>query len=341
MNPLKLTRYLTVYGLAHAIVDASCILLVLGGIDVKENLPTFIIIYNTLAFGLQLPFGLLLDKLQRPGIFAMAGCSLLIISLMLVLHPFAATIIAGIGNALFHVGGGTVSLNLKPGKAALPGVFVAPGGIGLFAGGLVAKFYGYPYKPFIILLLTSILLIFLIRKAPVSYETRKEKPVDYTALAVLFLLITVCIRSAVGLSVSFPWKSDIALLVTLTVFITLGKGLGGFIADYFGWIKISVGGLAISAIIMFWGAHYPMLGIFGMFLFNFTMPVTLVAISNMLPGRPGFSFGLTTLAILAGAFPNYLNFSHLLPKEIELLLLTLCSALCLFLGLRLYFNSYK
>jgi hypothetical protein len=42
-----------------------------------------------------------------------------------------------------------------------------------------------------------------------------------------------------------------------------------------------------------------------MFLFNFTMPITLVAISNTLPGRPGFSFGLTTLALIIGVIPTY------------------------------------
>lgn len=341
MNPLKLTSCLAVYGLSHAIVDASCILLVLGGIDVKENLLTYIILYNCLAFGLQLPFGLILDQLQRPSIFAMMGCSLLIIALMLVFHPLLATIMAGLGNALFYAGGGTIALNLKPGKAALPGVFVAPGGIGLFVGGIVSKFYGYPYKIFIVMLFVAIVLIFLVRKAPVFYETKKDKPVDYRLLIIILLLLTVCIRSTVGLTVSFPWKSDLSLLVLLTACIALGKALGGFIADYFGWMKVTVGGLATSAVMMFWGTQYPILGMAGMFLFNFTMPVTLVAISNILPGRPGFSFGLTTLAILAGAFPSYVKFGHVISNDIVILILTLLSALCLLFGLKFYLRNFK
>jgi hypothetical protein len=47
------------------------------------------------------------------------------------------------------------------------------------------------------------------------------------------------------------------------------------------------------------------LWIFGIFLFNMTMPITLVVISNTFQGRQGFAFGLTTLALIIGALPYY------------------------------------
>jgi MFS transporter, FSR family, fosmidomycin resistance protein len=341
LNTLKLTTYLSVYGFAHAVVDASCMLLIFGGLDVKGDLLTYIILYNTLAFGMQMPFGFILDKLHSPNISAMIGCILLIIALMFPYHPLMAISLAGIGNALFHVGGGTISLNLKPGKAFIPGVFVAPGGIGLFAGLLISKYYGFPYKIFIILLFTVTILIYFLKKPAISYSTQKEKPIDYFLLTVFLVLITVCIRSLVGLSVHFPWKSDISLLVLLTISIALGKGIGGLIADYFGWIRVSVGCLVISALLIFWGPTYPLLGILGMFLFNFTMPVTLVTISNMLPGKPGFSFGLTTLAILLGVVPSYVSPSLFPIKDVILLLLTLISAVCLWIGLTFYFRNLR
>lgn len=341
MNTLKLTTYLAVYGFAHAIVDASCMLLIFGGLDVKENLISYIILYNTLAFGMQIPFGIILDKLHIPDICAMIGCIILIMALMLPIHPLMATTLAGIGNALFHVGGGTISLNLKPGKASIPGVFVAPGGIGLFAGLLISKYYGFPYKSFIILLLAATILIYFLKKPAISYSTKTENPINYLVLTVFLVLITICIRSMVGFSVYFPWKSDMSLLVLLTISIAFGKGIGGFIADYFGWIKVAVGCLVISALLIFWGAKYPLLGILGMFLFNFTMPVTLVTISNMFPGKPGFSFGLTTLAILMGVVPSYLSPISFPLKDVFILLLTLISALCLWIGLTLYIRNLR
>jgi hypothetical protein len=41
----------------------------------------------------------------------------------------------------------------------------------------------------------------------------------------------------------------------------------------------------------------------GLLLFNITMPLTLVAVWGQLPSRPGFAFGLTTLALLRAARP--------------------------------------
>ena len=176
----------------------------------------------------------------------------------------------------------------------------------------------------------------ILKSPPVFYGIKKEKKVNFLVLAILLLLITICIRSAVGLSTEFPWKSNITLLIMLTLSVALGKALGGFLADYFGWIKIAVGGLALSALLLFFGTQFPVSGIAGTFLFNLTMPVTLVAISNLLPGKPGFSFGLTTFALAAGALPGFFRYKNFLSGGPVILILILLSAVILFIGLRLY-----
>jgi FSR family fosmidomycin resistance protein-like MFS transporter len=336
LKTLKIVTYLSVYGITHALVDASCILLILGGIDVKDNLLTYILLYNILAFGLQMPLGLLIDKVRMPVVSAIIGCSILVIALMMFFHPLTAVILAGVGNALFHVGGGTISLNLKFGKASLPGVFVAPGGIGLFVGGMIASFYGFPYRIFVGLLLGMISIMLLLKSPGIVYQTKKRENPNYLVIVILLLLITVCIRSIVGLSVSYPWKSNVTLSILLILAISLGKGIGGFLADYFGWIKITVSGLMISAILFHWGTQFPILGLTGMFLFNMTMPVNLVAISNMLPDRPGFSFGLTTFAIVLGAIPTYFQSRNFLSGEAITLIFIIVSAISLFIGLNLH-----
>jgi MFS transporter, FSR family, fosmidomycin resistance protein len=337
----KITAYLIVYGLSHALVDASCILLLLGRIDVQAELLTYIIIYNLLAFGLQLPFGWIIDRIHKPVLSAVLGCIVLSLGLMLFTHPLVAIILAGIGNALFHVGGGTISLNLKPGKAALPGVFVAPGAIGLFAGGVLLKLYGFHPAIFVGFLICMGLIIFLLKSPPIFYETKKSHAVNYLVLTIVLLLITICIRSVVGLSINFPWKTNMTLLILLTAGIALGKGLGGFLADRFGWIKITVGGLALSALMLFFGAQFAVAGIVGLFLFNLSMPVTLVAISNVLPGRPGFSFGLTTFAIIAGAFPTFFKTKTFFSETTVILILVAVSSIILFLGLKQYYKHFK
>lgn len=332
----KVATYLLVYGFAHALVDASCIILLLGGIDVKGDLLTYILIYNLLAFGLQLPFGWILDRIQQPVFSAALGCIILSLALLSFIHPLTAVILAGTGNALFHVGGGTISLNLRPGTAAIPGLFVAPGGIGLFAGSIILKINGFHPEFFVVFLLVMGLIIFLVKSPPVCYEIKKAKAVNYLTLTILLLLITICIRSAVGLSVAFPWKSNMTLLILLTVSIALGKGLGGFLADYFGWIKITVSGLALSALLLFFGPQFATAGIVGLFFFNLTMPVSLVAISNLLPGRPGFSFGLTTFAMIAGALPTFFRTKSFLSNSPVILFLIILSTIILFIGLKRY-----
>jgi len=335
MKTSGIAACLTVYGIAHALVDAACITLLLGGVDVREHLLLYILLYNVLAFGLQLPFGWLTDRLHQPVLAAITGVVIVSISLMLFLHPMAAIILAGIGNALFHVGGGTIALNLRPGKAALPGLFVAPGGVGLVAGGLILKLYGFHPLFFALPLLSMGVLLLLVKSPQILYEIKATKLGTYLDMAILFLMITICIRSMVALSIEFPWKSNIDLLIVLTAAIALGKGLGGFLADAFGWMKIAVGGLLIAAILLIAGPQMALAGMAGMFFFNLTMPVTLVAISNTMPGKPGFAFGLTTLAIVVGALPTFFPTKALIAVNPVIFTLIIISALSLYLGLKL------
>jgi FSR family fosmidomycin resistance protein-like MFS transporter len=107
----------------------------------------------------------------------------------------------------------------------------------------------------------------------------------------------------VGLAVVLPWKANITLAVVLVAMVFAGKAVGGLLADRFGWAKVAVGSLVIATPLLVLGPNVAAVAILGMFLFNFTMPITLTALSNLLPGRPGLSFGLTCLALLAGALP--------------------------------------
>jgi hypothetical protein len=67
--------------------------------------------------------------------------------------PFAAVIFAGIGNALFYIGGGTISLSLIPRKATAPGIFVAPGALGVLVGTLLGKSGNFSAWPLLLALI--------------------------------------------------------------------------------------------------------------------------------------------------------------------------------------------
>ncbi len=92
----------------------------------------------------------------------------------------------------------------------------------------------------------------------------------------------------------------------------------------------------ISAPLLAFGAAIPDAATLGIFLFNFTMPITLVAISNTLPGRPGFSFGLTTLALIIGVLPTYAGAGSFLSQSPSVFAIIISSAIVLYYALFLY-----
>lgn len=338
-----ITNNLLVYGSTHALIDATSVAVLFAGAEYTHmepvNLFYLIILYNILAFALQAPFGFMTDKLRIPIGVAIAGCVLTAISAVIFRMPLLAVCFAGIGNALFHVGGGVISLNMNDGKATVPGIYVAPGALGLLVGGLIGKSGYFMPWPFIVLLILAMISIYLVKCPTINYESNVEVNNNYLELIIILLLASISIRSFIGLAVSFPWKSNLSLLYVLTFAVVFGKAFGGILADKFGWINVSVAGLILSAPLMAFGTDYPIMAIPGVFLFNMTMPVTLAAIANKFPGRAGFAFGLTTLALIFGALFTFTEFKLLFKTGWFVFATILISAFTLNKGLNLYFAN--
>ena len=114
-NRMKtISTNLFVYGIAHFLVDAVCIGVLFSLLHQQifsDTVITYLfIIYNLLAFGLQVIIGFFVDNLKAPRSSALLGLILTGIAAVLFASlPVLAVVIAGIGNALFHVGGGIVS----------------------------------------------------------------------------------------------------------------------------------------------------------------------------------------------------------------------------------------
>jgi len=125
--------------------------------------------------------------------------------------------------------------------------------------------------------------------------------------ACLALLAVVATRSAVGAGLVLPWKSVPEAAWALTVIVVAGKAVGGWLADRYGRGLVGVGALtAAAALIGLAPAHTPA-GLVALLAVNVTMPITLVALADGIPGKPGFAFGLTCLALVAGALPFLLG----------------------------------
>ena len=76
--------------LAHLLVDALCAGAMLGPLGASADLPTLILLYNTLAFSTQCLVGVAADKLRKHGVFAVAALLAVAAGAMLPLPPLAS-----------------------------------------------------------------------------------------------------------------------------------------------------------------------------------------------------------------------------------------------------------
>lgn len=327
-----------VYGIAHAFVDASCAALVFYASATGRIPPaaavSAVFVYNTLAFASQPLFGWFVTDVMTARTWARVGAALTAAAFFLSLVQAAfwpAVALAGLGNAIFHLGGGVTSLRFEPGKATLPGIFVAPGAAGLVAGIWMGSNQWAAWLPAAAL----ILLVPLLRAAPsmeVARTDRLRVETGVLGFAIGALFAVVAVRAFIGAGLVLPWKSDPALLWLLTAAVVLGKASGGFLSDRYGRVLVGVGALTVSVPLLVFGPSWAALGIAGMFLFNMTMPVTLVAMADAMPERPGFAFGLTCLGLFVGALPLTLHLVGGLDATVAGVLV-LFSAALLWLGL--------
>jgi MFS transporter, FSR family, fosmidomycin resistance protein len=298
---------------AHFAVDACCalcaaLLLSSWGVSPAEFYK-LVMLYNLVAFGSQPLFGWLLDlgKCQREGmitgvLLTAAGCVVAVGSLV------PAVLLLGSGNALFHVGAGAGIYTMSEGKAAPSGVFVAPGAVGLFAGGaLGATSWLSPYYAAIALLLIAWGLL-RIPVAGLQLATERnhiiQRPrTSYCCIVLLLLLLVVASRSFIGFSLPVPWKGMGGASLMLLAMAFAGKSLGGYLVDRIGWtISCSALLLLMSVLAVFY-QHSFAAACISLFCVQATTGVTLVATQSLFPGFPAFSFGLPCVALLAGGYP--------------------------------------
>ena len=187
---------------------------------------------------MQLPIGIVADKINKNAICSAVGCLLVAIAFGFVNYCCIACLIAGMGNAMFHIGGGIDVLNISNKKATLSGIFVSTGALGIFLGRKINSigFNNY-YIVILLLLISSILLFGLCNKIKSKVNNSKMKTIKLSKnklIAIICIFITVCIRSYVGMILSFDWKSNFIFVLLSILGVVFGKVLGGIIGDKIG-----------------------------------------------------------------------------------------------------------
>ena len=159
-----------IFAASHLVVDMACFSVLMGGfyrgVDGLAEVAAGFLLYNALAFALQLPLGFLADKVRvAPSRWAVSGCLLVVVGLLFLVPPGASPALCwvslslcALGNALFHIGGGIDSLVNAGGRFARSGVFISFGALGVALGTLMGK-SGFFWTPWVVLLLLAAVVV--------------------------------------------------------------------------------------------------------------------------------------------------------------------------------------
>jgi FSR family fosmidomycin resistance protein-like MFS transporter len=224
------------------------------------------------------------------------------------------------------------------GRAAPAGVFVAPGALGLGLGIILGrKILTVPLWPFYFAVAAASLAVLLVATRDEPAKVAPAGPITsrYAVLLIVGLLaLSVAVRSLVGTVGCDACARGFFLMVAIPLAAFVGKLVGGFLADRFGWIDLATVALLASAPLLAFSGGDLWLALPGLLIFQMTMPVTLAAAFRAMPSRPGFGFGVLCLALVAGTLPAYLP-GGWRPQGLALFLLVLGSAAVLYLALRM------
>ena len=346
------------YALCHFVVDFACVSSMLcavsrvlgeSGQGSMEVVALSILLYDIVAFTLQLPIGIALDQLDKNSYAALLSYALVGAGVVLSLVPIAllewpAILLLAIGNALFHSAGGLSVLNISQKHAGPSGIFIATGAIGVFLGTQSAQMGRLQIAfSLLVLLFLCALITLVVQKVNKKYWNVHNVTFDIprlssnTLLAIALLSFVVALRSYVGMVMAFPWKSEMLLLVLSILGVFAGKALGGVVADRIGFRTTAIFSLIVAATLFVPSWEIPVMGLMGIFFFNFTMSITLASLANILPNAKGTAFGLASFSLAVGALPALVGFRFEHP--VMLSGISLVSALALGVGLTLVKDS--
>ena len=329
---------LTLYTVCHFLVDWACIFLLTGSL--RQAVPTrewwlwLILTYNSCAFALQLPLGVVADRIGRGWRTAALGAALVAAGSLCAPIPLLACVVAGVGNALFHLGGGQEVLLLSGAQAGPSGVFVASGAVGVWLGVFCARIGAIsPLIPVPVMLAAAFLLNRMGRRETGESRTWNGDMAAVPLLGAGLLTLTIVLRSWVGTQMAFPWKAGLwGLAVVLAV--AAGKALGGLLGDRLGWGRTGLITLLLAAVCFLPSFRFAGAGLAASVLFNTTMAITLAALARTFGAEHcGAAFGLTTFALFLGLIPDLLRLPDWGASPLGLCLGCLASAVLLTAGL--------
>ena len=307
-DPEARVKMLPILTMTHPLVDAcSMSVLAAGGMSWSR-----ILMYNAVAFALQLPMGVALDA--RPMFLRAA---FLAGTCLVCAATLAAAFGAGgwgvlfavcLGNAIFHLTAGKHVLEAHGGRSGPIGLFISTGALGLLAGRLGVERAAAASLPVFALLLAACVVVAgrnigwrastvgrVVPNAP------RTPVVPVLILAGLFVLVAW--RSWAGLEATRLTATQGTFLLLAGAAVTWGgKAAGGYLAERIGRWTVTAASVCGSAALAF--ACSPQNALAWLALLFVaqlaTGPVLSLAYDNM-DGKGGTAFGLNCLGLFAGS----------------------------------------
>lgn len=305
----------TVYAFAHFATEAACFFWLYRYLTTSA---LWALVYDVLVFVPQLFLGLYADrhpewKAGPLGLALMGGVlalsPLLSRILPLDLWRIPLFLILTAGNCMVHVAGAEATARGADGKMGPAGFFVGGGSFGLISGRLL----GAAQRDILLLIPLLLLAAAIVLTRRDHDPVRMAKPAEGFRVSsgrgigtiVTLAFLTVAVRAYIGYAIPTGWIENNAQLVTLYVFMGIGKMLGGVLADHIGARRVSVLSLALALPLLIIGSRHMLISLLGVLLFSMTMAISFGILLSLFPELPGFAFGITTFALSIGTMPAF------------------------------------
>ena len=295
----------SIYAFIHFSVEIACFYFLFDRLSVSPVWWALALLYDAIAFLPQSFLGILQDRFPKWNI-GFAGAILMLLALVMP-WDITALILISMGNAMIHISGAVHTLQDSHGKIAPNAVFVGGGSFGVIAGQLL----GGLHLPYLVAIPIALICIscFLLWQMP-QIHALPGSPSQFhigshlsTGFIVLLAGIAVAIRSYIGYAIPTEWNKTVPQTIMLFICMGLGKSLGGILADNIGYRKTTWISLLGGLPFLLFGNNNMAVSLIGVALFSMTMPITIAILSSRFPKRPGFAFGITTVALFVGVVP--------------------------------------
>ena len=315
------TKYKTAigFGLAHGFNDfiAGYLLAYLSIHSTNLQVVTLAFLgYSIIAFGGQLPAGVLLDKTKHLKTFSIIAIAGLLLAVgASYFNILVAIFFSSIASTFIHVCGGAACYLSDKNNAALSGIFTSPGVFGVISGGILGAM-SYPIFYFYFLLIPLCILIIWIVQMKIPHYKSLDTTTDSTSSAtidvhdffMLTLLAAIAFRSLLWNLLHIMCFNDKKWLLGLGISAALGKLLGGYITYKIPWKKYVFFSMIGTVLLLNINIKNLWLFCIAVALLQSAVPITLLLMQNYLKNQPATATGLSLgIAIVLAGIPTYIE----------------------------------